>query len=274
MKSLLARVSQKLYLTFLPLTRNWNRPSPDQVYAQVCIDAANNHRAFYSFRRHPSYNRVLEHVSRETGQDYLDTICSDPELYGAMAQFKLNDAYGAPRMYNYPGIGMMSPTTLRYVKVLLDLKHHFCTLNDLSICEIGVGYGGQCRIINALYRPSGYCLVDIRPALALAERFLDNYSIDSTLRYRTMNELGIENADLVISNYAFTELPQTIQDIYFKKVLAGSRSGYITYNEPMTGQRLSYDLGHILKMIPGARVVEERPLTHPNNCIIVWGQCT
>ena len=86
-----------------------------------------------------------------------------------MDAFKSNDKYGSPFVFDYPGVENISPTTLRYIKVLSDLKKHFGPLDGMNICEIGVGYGGQCRIINSMYRPSTYTLVDIRPALRLGE---------------------------------------------------------------------------------------------------------
>ena len=144
--------------------------------------------------------------------------------------------------------GMISPSTLRYIKVLADIKNNFETADQLDICEIGIGYGGQCRIINAYFKPATYCLVDIQPALALTKRFLDNYILHSTLTYKTMNELGQRDYDLVLSNYAFTELPRTIQDIYLNKVILNSKRGYITYNEITPNEFDSYKSGELVAM--------------------------
>ena len=246
--------------------------SDNQAYPQVCIEASNNYRLFNKFRRNPIYNQTLEHVSQKQGKEYLDIISKDPDILSEINNFKANDKYGNPRMYKYSNIGMISPSTLRYIKVLTDLKKHFQTLDDLSICEIGVGYGGQCRIIDAYYGLSMYCLVDIQPALALAQRFLDNYIINSVLMYKTMNELSQKDYDLVLSNYSFTELPRTIQDIYLNKVILRSKRGYITYNEITPKEFNSYKSGELLEIIPRSRIFKEEPLTHPKNCIIVWGE--
>ncbi|MEI6444872.1 MAG: putative sugar O-methyltransferase [Nostocales cyanobacterium ELA583] len=246
--------------------------SDNQIYPQVCIEASNDYRSFNSFRRNPIYNEILEHISENQGREYLNIISKDPDVLSAINNFKLNDEYGSPIMYEYSGIGIISPTTLRYIKVLADLKKHFQTLNSLNICEIGVGYGGQCRIINAYYSPSMYCLVDIQPALSLAQRFLDNYIIHSVLTYKTMNELSQRDYDLVLSNYAFTELPRSVQDIYLNKVILRSKRGYITYNETTPSEFNSYKSGELIEIISGSRIFKEEPLTHPKNCIIVWGE--
>ncbi len=270
MKHTLASIGKRLLGMSVPV-RISTSLSDNQAYPQVCIEASNDYRAFNNFRRNPIYNQILEHVSVEQGSDYLLEISKDPDIVTAMEKFKPNDNYGNPRMHKYPTVGMISPSTLRYIKVLADIKTHFKTVDNLDICEIGTGYGGQCRIINAYYKPATYTLVDLQPALALAQRFLDNHILQSRLIYQTMNELDNEAYDLVISNYAFTELPRRIQDIYLSKIIMNSRRGYITYNEITPKEFNSYKSKELLAMIPGSAVIEEKPLTHPTNCIIVWG---
>ena len=273
MKHLLMKVLQKIYTMSVPV-RISTSLSDNQAYPQVCIQASNDYRFFNNFRRNPIYNKILEHVSEKQGSEYLQIISNDSDILAAIINFKPNDNYGNPRMYEYPNIGMISPSTLRYIKVLTDIKTHFQTADNLSICEIGIGYGGQCRVINAYYKPASYCLVDIQPALALSQRFLDNYMLNSVLTYKTMNELDQRNYDLVLSNYAFTELPRTIQDVYLSKVIFNAKRGYITYNEITPKEFGSYKSDELVAMIPGSKILKEEPLTHPKNCIIVWGANT
>jgi len=245
--------------------------SDNEAYPDACMQASNEYRFFNSIRRNPAYNEILEHASEEQGRGYLETISQDADVLAAMDEFKANDIYGDPRMYEYPDVGMVSPTTLRYVKVLADIRRLFRSLDDWSICEIGVGYGGQCRIINAFWKPARYCLVDIQPALALAKRFLDHYILDSVLTFSTMNELSRKEYDLVLSNYAFSELPRPVQDVYLSKVILNSQRGYMTYNEITPDEFNSYKSNELAAMIPDARILEETPLTSERNCIIVWG---
>ena len=245
--------------------------SDNQAYPQVCVQASNDYELFNHFRRNPVYTQILEHVSAEQGGEYLRLLSRDPDILAAMDRFKPNDHHGNPITCAYPNVGTVSPSTLRYVKVLADLKAHFGAADGLNVCEIGVGYGGQCRIINAYYQPATYCLVDIQPALALAQRFLDHYVIPAVLTYRTMNELAPREYDLVISNYAFTELPRTVQDAYLGKVILHAKRGYITYNEITPEAFHSYKSDELLEVIPGATRLAEEPLTHPKNCLLVWG---
>ncbi len=75
----------------------------------------------------------------------------------------------------------------------------------------------------------------------------------------------------MISNYAFTELPRTIQEVYLRKVILRSKRGYITYNEITPPAFRSLKVDELTAIIPGTRILKEEPLSHPRNCIIVWG---
>ena len=104
----------------------------------------------------------------------------------------------------------------------------------------------------------------------LAQTYLDNFVIHSTLEYKTMNELDYTNYDLLISNYAFTELARDVQEIYLNKVILNCKMGYITYNDINPDFYHSFKKEELLNLIPNSIMLEEKPLTHKNNCIIVW----
>jgi putative sugar O-methyltransferase len=244
----------------------------NEEYPQTCLEASHNYRAFGIFRQNPAYTSALEHVTEAQGQACMDIIATDPQISTALEEFRHNDSYGSPFVCEYPSVGRFSPTTLRYVKVLVDLKSYFGSLDNHRICEIGVGYGGQCRVINAYFKPASYCLIDILPALGLAQRYLDNYVLPSVMSYMTMNQLPVTESDLVISNYAFSELRRPIQEAYLKKVILPAKRGYVIFNQIAPADFQSYTVAELLQLIPGARVFEERPLTHPHNCLIVWGE--
>jgi hypothetical protein len=246
--------------------------SDNQKYPDFCVKASNNSKIFNDFRRKGIYHEILEHVDFDFGELYLDEIeKKNGLLLTDIESFKQNDTWGNPNVFEYKGIGKISPSTLRYIKVYGDLISFFESLDGMKICEIGVGYGGQCRIINSASNPSSYTLVDIKPALMLTQTYLDKFSLNSVLKYKTMNELENDHFDLLISNYAFTELPRHIQDIYLKKIILNSKRGYITYNDICPKDFNSYKKEELLTTIPNSRMVEEKPLTHKNNCIIVWG---
>lgn len=263
---------RKMYRKPSAVCHNGTSRTDTQAYTDVCLKASSDKEFFKVFRRNPVYNQMLEHVSESQGREYLQVISGDSEVMGAIDKFKANDDYGGPMMYEYPGIGAISPNTLRYVKVLVDLKKHFQTLDNMNICEIGGGYGGQCRVINLYYRPATYQIVDLQSALALAQRYLANYTRHSALIYKKWNKLSKKDYDLVLSNYAFTELRRDVQDDYLDKVILSSKRGYITYNELTTKEFNSYKASELIEIIPGSKMLKEEPLTDPKNCIIVWGE--
>jgi putative sugar O-methyltransferase len=264
-----------MFLNFLsngPKSRQSTSLSDNQIYPNFCNKASINLSVFANFRRNKIYQQILEHVDYKLGQDYLNEILkNNSEFLKEIEQFKENDKWGNPRVYNYPSVGKISPSTLRYIKVYSDLVYLFNNnLDGNDICEIGVGYGGQCRIIHSIDTPSSYTLVDIKPALRLSQTYLDNYILKTEIRFKTMNELSVQDYDLVISNYAFTELPRIIQDEYLKKVILKSKKGYITYNDIVPHSFNSYKKEELVELIPNSKILEEKPLTHKNNCIIIW----
>jgi hypothetical protein len=195
-----------------------------------------------------------------------------PYLVQGIEKFRANDLPGSPLVYHYDGIGQLSPTTLRYIKILGDLQNLFGSLGGMRIHEIGVGYGGQCRVIQAAEQPALYTLIDLQPALALAQRYLDHFALAFPVAYITMNELQPCTSDLVISNYAFSELRRDIQEIYLSRLIQHSKRGYMLLSKinPDDFNSCSYD--ELVAAIPGSRLLREEPLTYPGNALLVWGE--
>jgi len=52
----------------------------NQVYPQVCLQAAYDYRHFLNFRREPTYIGALEHVPERVGRMCHDLIARDPEI--------------------------------------------------------------------------------------------------------------------------------------------------------------------------------------------------
>jgi len=246
--------------------------SDNQKYPDFCIKASSDALVFSNFRQNSIYRQILEHVDEKTGGLYLDKIIRIRKgLLNDIDKIKDNDLYGNPDIVEYETVGKICPSTLRYAKVMADLLNMFQSLDGIKIAEIGVGYGGQCRIINSICKPKEYTLVDIKPALLLAQCYLDGYVLSPSMEYKTMNELVKQNYDLVISNYAFTELRREIQDVYLERIILNSKCGYLTYNEITPDNFKTYTKDDLINIIPNSHIVDEEPLTHPKNCIIVWG---
>lgn len=260
------------------MKRNKTSITDNNEYPSLCLAASMDEALFSNFRRNPVYNLVLEHVSESQGQQYLDVISRDgrPNFSDEdWDDFHKNDRYGNPRTCIYEINGKhrdLSPTTLRYVKVLQDIMMLCQEKRIHSVAEIGVGYGGQCRIMTSyLQEIEKYHLIDLPEVLELVKKYLGKFGGKESYLFVDGTQIsGNESYDLVISNYAFSELMREVQDIYLDKVIANSKAGYITWN-PLSFKMLNgYSVEELLDRIPGAFVVDEEPLTFEGNCIILW----
>ena len=261
--------------------------SDNGAYPEFCYAASKHDEVFANFRRHPIYTQVLEHVTPEQGKNYLEIILGNTDLKLDVDKWKIllkNDSAGNPNIvtYNFGGNSITcSPTTLRYIKVLSDIVSLFDTDHINTVAEIGAGYGGQCRVLMNVLPITEYSLVDLPEVLALDEKFLNTVGLpESSLkrgggRYIDGTHLYHDvSSDLFISNYAFSELIRPVQDAYLEKIVLKAKAGYITWNGGVTVPTFGtdgYSLEEILSIIPNATTIEERPLTAPQNCIIVWG---
>lgn len=241
-------------------------------YLNLSDIAASNDDVFKIFKTHPDYRYMLEHVSKEQGEEYIEQIkIKTPALIKQLPKFLTSDSLGNPIKYFYDSIQCeASPTTLRYIKVLADLCDLFGNLNGLNIVEIGVGYGGQCKIINDYFKPKSYTLIDLPGALSLSERCLKHFKVKNVI-FQSAEELVKKEYDLCISNYAFTEIGRNYQDFYADRVISGSDKGYITCN--FMDQRKSenaFSTEEVKNLKSDGIFLPEVPLTGHHNSIYVW----
>jgi putative sugar O-methyltransferase len=249
--------------------------SENGKYGAAVTKALNDQSAFDTFKRKRAYRKILEHVSRTQGQDYLKIVRSreDGLLEAALETVFRSDDVGSPVKYQYEGVEpALSPTTLRYLKVASDLKGLFGEGLD-RIAEIGCGYGGQTLVNDQLLNYRYATLFDLPFVNELIRKYLNTMLLNGAYRVTTINETLPANYDLVISNYAFSELPTVLQHAYIRKVLANSERGYLTMNSGLGGRRSSGKLSieQLQELLPPFEIYEEDPLTSPYNYIIVWG---
>jgi hypothetical protein len=78
---------------------------------------------------------------------------------------------------------------------------------------------------------------------------------------------------LVISNYAWSELPKKLQLKYIEKIMLNSNMGYLTMNSGQGGESgaVKLNLSELKDNLPNFEIFEEKPNTGPYNYIICWG---
>ena len=214
---------------------------PDQIssYLQAIDEALADDSKFSTFKQDFRYQYILEHLGRERGAG-LWSFLKDKVSEEDILKCQINDVFGSPQVYEYDGV-TISPTTLRYIKSAYYLNKMFGSLDNFSILEVGGGYGGLCTVLNTLYDIQKYTLVDLEGPGKLQDKYIrtiENYG--TSIGYRNSNikheivcsldDLGdCEEYDLIISEFAFSELDMHLQKQYLSKFSLISK-GYIGSN--------------------------------------------
>jgi hypothetical protein len=82
--------------------------------------------------------------------------------------------------------------------------------------------------------------------------------------------LPISKDHLFLSNFAFSEFDPEIQEFYVEKYIRNSARGYVMWNQLSELYRGGMTAEALRKIVSG-RILDEEPLTHPGNCLVVWG---
>lgn len=201
-------------------------------YRQVCAAAASDDAVFVVFRSLLAYQQILEHVSEELGAAYLEAIRTTHEkwLMANRITIGLNDAYGSPQRFEYPDIGRVSPTTLRYAYVAVELDKRFAIPPAAHVVEVGGGYGGQARLLDGLFG-TRHTIIDLPEPCRLAERYLNMYAITDVEFIDALDPSPrARGGFLFLSNYALTECAPLIVRSYVERFALHCQHGYITGN--------------------------------------------
>jgi|688.fasta_scaffold36900_4 putative sugar O-methyltransferase len=251
--------------------------SQSAFYESAVSKIVTNERAFTRFRRIYDYREILEHVNFRLGGKYLEIVKErEPNSLSIIKELRKNDQLGRPRQFSYDKIGKISPTTLRYLAVATDLRSHFGKDHEFEIGEIGGGYGGQALVLAKLGWVKSYSVFDLPSVQILISKYLSLNNIEN-VHFPSLDFQNLPSYDLVISNYAFSELPRQIQEEYLVKVILKSRRGYMLMNSGLrneTGRSNGkITLNELEALIPNLQVTNEKPLTSPDNYLVTWNNC-
>ena len=255
--------------------KEYRSDSENGSYAAAVLKAVRKQKTFDNFKRIYGYRVILEHVSKDQGYEYLEILKSrdDGILEGGLDTVLVSDEIGNPIKHGYEGFHIpLSPTTLRYLKVTSDLQIMFGDqLGDVA--EIGCGYGGQTLVNDQLLNVRIAKLFDLPVVTELIDKYLNAHLLRGAYNTAVINQEKVSEYDLVISNYAFSELPKKLQLSYIEKVLSKSKMGYLTMNSGLGGPRAEgkLSLGELRELLPKFEIFEEQPITHDYNYIIAWG---
>lgn len=243
-----------------------------QDFLNISGSASQDLEIFSKFRRGYGLAEVVDNVTLDQGKGYIQEIHRHVEWNESYTNaLRKIDSVGRPRKYLFPQIGFCSPTSLRYLKVFIDLKTLFGSIKSFNIVEIGVGFGGQAALIVSIENPSSYSFLDVEPVLALSKTFVEKLGLESKFSWHDGRNPEKMKPDLVISNYAFSELSRDLQKTYLDNVILPSKMGYITWNSSAVGDEKCYSIDELIRIIPNSRIKAEVPNTAASNVIIYWG---
>lgn len=249
-----------------------NRTSISDVpqYTEICAAAASNPIILSIFKRCFEYRLVLEHVTRSQAIQYLEFIKNDPNILSTITKVSEVEI-GSPITYPFESLGDLSPTQIRYGKILKDIDNLFIDLDLSDIVEVGIGNGGLAAQIVNQFKLNSYRLVDLSEVLDLTRQTLRPFIELTNFEFIEPSEVTVSATDLFISNYAFSELHKDVQDFYFKNYILHSKSGFMLYNHIHENPDISYSAQEIANRIPGSLILKENPLTYAGNVLLVWG---
>lgn len=247
------------------------------TYPNFCQLATIQEDIFLNFRQAAATKWIVETVSYEEGWAMLQYIAQEhPHLVPFLEKISKSDKLGNPTVYNYPPFGSFCPTTLRYVKIAGDLQREFTNLSSLNILEIGGGYGGQCKILNDIEGFSSYTIVDLPECTPLIAKYLNCHQLTNTKCIDSVNVKEEMHCDLLISNYAFSELDKIDQLNYINLIIDFAPMGYMTYNlDPSAFNNInSLTVDEVRAALSSknrtVKVEPENPPTGEHTFVIIW----
>jgi len=266
---------RNLFARRLKSSNKWEIDSQKTNYEAVVDNILKTEFNFRKFRRNFDYCEILENVTFRQGFAHLDRIkiLEDEKL-----NFKVNiqnDFIGSPVQFNYPEFEKVSPTTLRYISIALEIKKIFGPELSGDFVEIGGGYGGQFSILKNLFRIENYGVYDLPNVQKIIKRYLESINQYEHVEFLDLETSISKKWDLVISNNAFSELPKNLQESYISKVLSHSRRGYLIMNSGRENFTMrsngKLSLEDLQKLLPSFEIFEELPKTGLDNYVIIWG---
>lgn len=246
--------------------------SDNNEYLSVVKIASEDDEIFKRFRANRQYRKILEHVTKRLGSQYLMEIRGiNKNFRDIFISISKIDKMGGPLRYRFSSLGRVSPTTIRYVYVHLKMSELFGSLENLKVLEIGGGFGGQAAVSTRLSPSLNWSIYDLPEVSRLQSRFVRSVNSEAKVSYFSGLEISKNDGDLLVSNYALSEISRKLQLEYFTKIISNCPKGYMAWNliSERSGDGLSID--EVVELIPSAIVLDEFPLTDEGNKIIVWG---
>jgi hypothetical protein len=208
-----------------------------------------------NFKTHPDYMYMLEHCAESIGKDCFRELLNKTKIVlKDIVEFcNLNDSIGRDS-YNKL---YLTPSSLRYIYQAHLILSHFKRIsqnNEISIVEIGGGYGGLFLAINYFnkyydVRIKEYNIIDLPRITELQSLYLSKFITEIPIKFHSSDTYGsdIEKKTplYLISNYCFSEIGSSHREKYIDVLFKKLDHGFITWNKiPI------YDFGFKATVLP------------------------
>ncbi len=264
------------YFFFPADTKDKHCMHDEETYLSFCREAALQPALYTSFRSHPLYTVFQESLNETSAGHYLTHLEKQyPHLLLENELIASLDAIGNPLKIARPGTQEISYPTLRNLKIEGDVEKFFGSLTGKTVVQIGASDGSLCKILKTFHQPSRYCIIDIAPALSLAQKTLADWNIGDVEFYTPEEFIAPDSIDLVISPFVFAESRRNIQQFYLTNIMRHARQGYLECRFPMRHFGLKvWTQEQILERLEGIgkrpQLVVEEPLTDIDHCLILF----
>lgn len=249
------------------------------MYGGYCeyLNSNKHGLATIKFKSDRQYMTVLEHVTPELGQQYLDLITTEfstVDFKSIISYVMRNDKYGGTVAHEFYFNGkrfVSSPTTLRYIYHALMILKHYESGTCKNIVEVGCGYGGLFLAIDYFSNLHNICIekyhiVDMQEPLTLISAYLQLHehttSINMTTHDASTYGANIVDNDLFfISNYCYTEISTLHNQKYSEILIPKITNGFIVWQNG--GNQNAYPIEKCEDVLNRKidRFEEERPQT-------------
>lgn len=244
-------------------------------YQQTVGLALQKDDLFQNFRLLPAIKQVIDTVTLGQGLLYHDRIVKETVFTQEFIKVLTHIDQNGAQKYRFRS-GFFSPLGLRYLNTYIDLQNNFGSMKNFQIFEIGGGFGGLASLINLLDAPACYTLYDLPNLLELQKKFLNSLGVDDNCVFRDGSDparidTSAGRIDLVISNYAFSELSKQVQESYLEEIILKAQRGFIIWND--VGERLmgALSLADLVRIIPNSQIAPDKPSFASSNNILIWG---
>jgi putative sugar O-methyltransferase len=277
-----ARLSWLITLPLLPRRRS--SITDNGWWSKFCARNAADDKRFAKFRRAFRHRLIVEATPPAEARLHMARLLRQTPHYAALFdKFVTLDRLGAPRMTQFARDVWFAPNTVRYMRYLSDCEARFGALDGATVVEIGIGFGGQCKIFFDRFQIGKYILIDLPGPIALARRVLTEVLgaevVAERLVFLEASHAGVPRGlpegrfDLAISTLAFSECHRSTQQRYIDTVLSRARCGYIHRNEISSffGVK-SLGIAEIAAALPAKLEIEKDDMTYwyDRTDILVW----